>query len=304
LRLPGLVAHADWSVDARKRWLASATLQANDRYRASAPQPVGPLPTLLKGLDAEAGEGPILLGFDFPIGLPRVYAKRKGIEDFVTALTGFGDGFYSVAALPDQISLDRPFYPHRPGNRVRQHLLIGLAFASWTDLLRRCDQQAGACAIFWTLGGQQVGKAAITGWRDLLAPALRDGLDLALWPFQGRLDDLLTRHRFVVAETYPAEFYRHLGLDLRGGKRKQPVRANNAKRLLAWAEGARVDPEDGLVRQIRGGFGTGADGDDRFDAAIGLFGMLNVVLGHRPSGEPDDDDVRRVEGWILGQKAC
>jgi hypothetical protein len=36
---------------------------------------------------------------------------------------------------------------------------------------------------------------------------------------------------------------------------------------------------------------------------VGLFGMLNVVLGRLPCGEPDDPVVRRIEGWILGQSA-
>jgi hypothetical protein len=31
--------------------------------------------------------------------------------------------------------------------------------------------------------------------------------------------------------------------------------------------------------------------------------MLNVVRGARPSGEPDDPVVHRIEGWILGQSA-
>ncbi len=164
----------------------------------------------------------MLLGVDFPIGVPQAYAERAGITEFRTALEGFDDRFYAVAERQDEIDLRRPFYPMRPGDRRRQQLLEGLGLAAWSDLLRRCDRRsatrAAACAIFWTLGGQQVGKAAITGWRDLLAPALQAGLDLALWPFQGSLDELLTRHRFVVAETYPAEVYRHLCLNL---KRRQ-----------------------------------------------------------------------------------
>jgi hypothetical protein len=54
---------------------------------------------------------------------------------------------------------------------------------------------------------------------------------------------------------------------------------------------------------VQRGSGTGASGEDRFDAVVGLLGMLNVVLGRRPSGEPDDPLVRRLEGWILGQTA-
>jgi len=43
-------------------------------------------------------------------------------------------------------------------------------------------------------------------------------------------------------------------------------------------------------------------GDDAFDAVVGLFGMLQVCLGQRATGEPDDREIREVEGWILGRK--
>jgi hypothetical protein len=305
LKLPTLAGHADWSVHPGKRWLARATLRPDGSYRASAPQPVGPLESLWARLGHEAGSGPVLLGVDFPIGLPEAYAERAGITEFRAALKGFDDRFYAVAERQDEIDLQRPFYPMRPGDRRRQHLLDGLKLAAWSDLLRRCDRRspsrAAACAIFWTQGASQVGKAAITGWRDLLAPALRAGLDLALWPFQGNLDELLARHRFVVAETYPAEVYGHLGLNRKGGKRKQVVRRSNAAPLLAWAEQTGVELGPDLVAGIEDGFGTEVSGEDRFDAVVGLFGMLNVVLGRRPPGAPDDPIIRRIEGWILGQ---
>ena len=51
------------------------------------------------------------------------------------------------------------------------------------------------------------------------------------------------------------------------------------------------------------GFGGGADGEDRFDAVVGLWGMLDVALGNRAPGEPDDKTTW-VEGWILGQPAA
>jgi hypothetical protein len=304
--LPALVVHADWSIRPNKRWLALATLQPDRSYRAHASRTVGPLETFWERFGRAAGRGHVLLGFDFPIGLPRAYAEHAGIADFVVALEELDERFYNVAGRQDEICLDRPFYPMRPGGRSRQQLLAGLRL-TWSDLLRRCDRASAtrpeACALFWTLGGQQVGKGAITGWRDLLVPASRAGVDLALWPFHGRLDELLARHRFVVAETYPAEFYRHLGLDLKGGKRSQAVRRSNAAALLAWAETAGVCLDSVLIDEIEDGFGPGGGGDDRFDAAVGLFGMLNVVLGRRPSGEPDDPVVRRIEGWILGQSA-
>jgi hypothetical protein len=33
---------------------------------------------------------------------------------------------------------------------------------------------------------------------------------------------------------------------------------------------------------------------------IGLFGMLNILLGQHDPGEPEDEDMRKIEGWILG----
>ena len=303
--LPTLVAHADWSVRPGKRWLALATRQPDGRYRAGAAQPVGPLETVWVRLAEAAGGGHALLGFDFPIGLPIAYANRAGIAEFRAALPGFVDRFYAAAERPDEIDLEQPFYPMRPGGRRRRHLLDGLGLADWSDLLRRCDLRSptrpAACALFWTLGGSQVGKAAIIGWRDLLAPALRAGVDLALWPFQGPLEELLAGHRFVIAETYPAEVYRHLGLNLRGGKRRQAVRRSNAARLLSWTKEAGVAVAPALLAEIEDGFGSHGSGADRFDAAVGLLGMLNVVLGRRPPGEPDDPLMRRIEGWILGQ---
>jgi hypothetical protein len=56
-----------------------------------------------------------------------------------------------------------------------------------------------------------------------------------------------------------------------------------------------------LQQAIRDGFGSGASGEDRFDALVGLFGVLNVVLGYRSPGELDWSEIRMVEGWILGQ---
>jgi len=56
-----------------------------------------------------------------------------------------------------------------------------------------------------------------------------------------------------------------------------------------------------LRAELRQGFGASADGEDRFDAVVGLFGMLNVVLGRRPPGDATDDTSSKIEGWILGQ---
>ncbi|MGQ9767953.1 MAG: hypothetical protein ACUVSS_11665 [Anaerolineae bacterium] len=310
---PILVAHADWGSAPGKRRLARARLGAGDRYHALPPEPVGLPSELLTRLVDEAAGGAVLLGFDFPIGLPLAYAKAAGITSFVDVLPRLGTGewaqFYAPAGQADEIGLYRPFYPLRPGGARRQHLVDGLRLPDQAALWRRCDVltfgRGSAAPLFWTLGANQVGKAAIIGWRDVLAPALRAGRPpVALWPFAGPLSALLREGWIVVAETYPAECYHHLGLTDRGkrwSKRRHADRVALAPRLLAWAASAGVELAPALRAAIRDGFGPAANGDDAFDAVVGLFGMLGVLLGHRPAGEPSDEEVRCVEGWILGQ---
>lgn len=310
MNLPVLVAHADWSVDRRKRWIALAELQPNGDYRATLPQPAGAAPTLLYRLYSLAPETrPVLAGFDFPIGLPVAYAQRAGIDAFLPYLPRFGQGqwsdFYQVAETAAQIGLRRPFYPYRPGGTSIQHLISGLGLSSRRELYRVCDwAHAGrqaAAPLFWTLGAQQVGKAAITGWRDMLAPALQDSaLPLSIWPFAGELPALLQAGGVVVAETYPAEAGYFLGLRAgAGGKRLQAVRQRHAEQLLslAWELNLALDPE--LVEQIGDGFGADRTAEDRYDAVVGLLGMLAVIRGRRPAGAPPAA-VANVEGWILG----
>ena len=177
----------------------------------------------------------------------------------------------------------------------------------FSELYRRCEEQPGrnrAAALFWLVGGNQVGKAAITGWRDLLGPALvRKDITVSIWPFDGDLTELLARPGMVVAETYPADVYRHLDLEIRRNKRskrRQSDRAEDAGAMNAWARTNQVHLTDRLHAEIVHGFGESTDGEDRFDAVVGLFGMLDVVLGNSPSERPDDATTR-IEGWILGQ---
>jgi hypothetical protein len=302
-----------------KRWMARAVLRADSRYAAYVSELVGEPETLVKRLVAQAGpRGCVLLGFDFPIGLPARYAECACIRDFLALLPQLGHGdwseFYTVAERLDHISLRRPFYPQfsrRKGEAHFSHLLDGLGLEV-SELRRRCEQarpgRRVASPLFWTVGGQQVGKAAISGWKDVLGPALRSGLDVAVWPFSGSLFKLFRPGRMVIAETYPAEFYTHLGVRFsasrrgeKSGKRVQPDRAANAPVLLAWARAAHVRLAPTLRAELQDGFGISADGEDRFDATVGLLGMLNVVLKCRPPGEPDNEVVHRMEGWILGQ---
>ncbi|MBO23405.1 MAG: hypothetical protein CMM26_13680 [Rhodospirillaceae bacterium] len=313
---PAIVAHADWSVDARKRWIARAVRTEGGGYKALAPEPVGDLESFFDRLAAAAGPGEtVFAGFDFPLGLPARYAEAAGIRHFAPSLQQFGRGrwskFYSPAGTSEEINLHRPFYPERPGGTRHKHLIDALGVARIDDLRRTCDQPTdlrfAASPLFWTLGSQQVGKAAISGWRDLIAPARRTRRTLRIWPFDGALPTLLDRPGIVVAETYPGEVYAHLHLRIGAAnksKRNPADRCEDAAPLLTWAAKAGIELSAALAAEIRDGFGPATDGEDRFDATVGLFGMLNVVFGRRPPGDPTDPVTRNIEGWILGLNAA
>jgi hypothetical protein len=321
--IPTLIAHADWGSATKKRTLAVARLSDRDTYRVSAPRLVENPSLLLDELAAQASpSGSVLVGFDFPIGLPLHYANRVGMQDFKNFLTGLGHGngemFYQVAAKPEEISLKRPFYPLRSGSSKQSHLLQALGAASMDDLRRLCERAGmddtgithrAACPLFWTLGGQQVGKAAILGWSQVIGPALRDpSLKVGLWPFDGDLDELIMPGGLVVLETYPAEFYHHLGIRFsnhktgsKTGKRVQAERQANASRLIEWAHDNQIEIEPPLEILLMDGFGNSANGDDYFDAVVGLFGMINIISGNHPSGIPEGERIRKIEGWIFGK---
>lgn len=312
--LPDLVVHADWSINDRKRWMVCAHRTAAG-YRVEAPEPVGDLSRFLQRLRMRAGpDACVLAGFDFPIGLPEAYAEKAGIVDYLAWLPQLGQGdwldFDHAAESAVQISLYRPFYPARPGQARQAHLLEALGVSGLDDLRRVCERahpgRRPAAPLFWTMGSQQVGKAALCGWRNVLLPAL-SSYNARIWPFSGHLVELLQPGGLVLAEIYPAEFYSHLGLNFKRmagrsmSKRSRAARLAQVEALLDWQERAGVSFTPVLDRAVRDGFGSSPEGEDCFDALVGVLGMINILVGHRPLWEPDQWVLRRVEGWIFGQ---
>jgi hypothetical protein len=291
--------------------MASAALDAG-RYIISPPVQVLDAAVLVPTTVSTAGGRRVVIGFDFPIGLPRAYAFRAGIDRFMDALPTFGSGawaqFYELAESASEISLGRPFYPRRPGGSAREHLVEGLGVGSTADLLRECERATAtrgiACPLFWTLGGNQVGRAAIAGWREVLVPALGTlGNRLGIWPFDGDLADLLESRECVIAETYPAQACVQLGLSAPGrgwSKRNREDRVKQGSHLLEWTRSKPIDIGT-VASAVADGFGTASTGEDQFDAVIGLLGMLDVMLGGTKEGFPTDEPTRIVEGWIFGQ---
>jgi hypothetical protein len=271
---------------------------------------VGDPAVFLNVLRAEANGAAVALGVDLPIGVPRVYAAQRpepGFLRFLETIRGWPDFFLVCEALTD-IRPDRPFYPARGVKgmtRASHALALGLGGAS--GLSRLCDratpERPPGAPLFWTLGANQSGKAAIAAWRDMLLPALALGDHLRLWPFEGPFRALLAPGTVAMAETYPAEALRHLGIRLRGSKRRQADRAAVAPPLLAAMARLDVSPEPALMDAVTDGLGADPAGEDRFDCLLGVLCVINVLAGHRPDTTPDDPWLTTWEGWVLGQTA-
>jgi hypothetical protein len=299
-----IAAHADWSKDPRKRWVAVA--RRNGRtWRAEAPVPVGDPAALAAALIAD---GPATLGLDLPIGLPRGLAAGRAEPGFPAFLAGLAarPDFFEISASLATVSPERPFYPARPARGMtRASHAAALGLDGPDALNRACDRAtrlrpAGA-PLVWTLGANQSGRAAIAAWRDWLAPALAAGAAYALWPFDGGLHALQRRGRLVLAECYPAEAMRTRGIPRLGSKRSAAARRATAPALRAAMAVLHVEPDASLAAEIADGFGPRPDGEDRFDSLIGLLGVIAVLDGAQPDHIPDDPWIRRWEGWVLGQ---
>ncbi|MGD0109279.1 MAG: hypothetical protein ABSC06_35370 [Rhodopila sp.] len=306
----GLAAHADWSIDPRKRWITVAA-RTTTSWTLAEPRLVGDVATLLPRLTEEAEGGAVALGADLPIGLPRAYAAVRPETDFRAFLRNVGGmpDFFTVCASLDELRPDRPFYPARGiagMTRLSHALALGLTDAA--GLSRACDrataERPAGAPLFWTLGANQSGKAAIAAWQHLILPALKNSEpSLRLWPFEGPFRSLLSAGSVALAETYPAEALRHLGMKLRGSKRRHADRCAAGGALMTVMERLLATPDDAMRRAVLTGFGADASGEDRFDSVLGVLCVLNVLAGNRPDTAPGDPWIQRWEGWVLGQTA-
>ena len=139
------LTRADWSKDAHKRWAATAERHAG-HWRVGSPALVRSIPSFLCDAFKQGDRERVLLGFDFPIGVPAAYGIQTGFLNFKDALlpvlgTAAWEQFFDVASRPDEVSLRRPFYPRSSMKGVRKKTLVeGLGMQTFDDLLRVCDR--------------------------------------------------------------------------------------------------------------------------------------------------------------------
>ncbi|MGI9127992.1 MAG: hypothetical protein ACR2IG_07265 [Roseomonas sp.] len=302
-----VIFHADWSISKAKRWLAKAERRQSGWAISSVV--IAPC-KLTELLLEEARDKRVLAGFDFPIGVPATWATTMGIHSFPIFLEQLAKGaypeFFTGAESKYEISSARPFYPARAISVVKQeHLYAAHGLNAFKELRRQCESRTkhrlAACPLFWTLGANQVGKGAISGWQEVVMPCVKEGA--RLWPFSGELE-LGNSTGLTIAETYPAEIYGWIDIKFlgKGGKKSQEKRSELIPKIEAWIEKRNIRLFPDVAAQLQKGFGSAPDGEDRFDAFCGICGMIAIAEGTRVSGAPNDASVRNFEGWILGQK--
>jgi hypothetical protein len=311
--LPTRIAHADWGTAANKCVVATAELN-DGRYHVRLPRTVRAGTDLIQRMRLADHPGlSTLLGFDFPLGVPRAYAQTASITNFADWFRRLelDSAFFNIASDIKEVSTARPFFPmlitdRTPGIKTRFRVALGLGAE---EMLRACDRshcsRPAASEMFWALGPAAVGKMTLAGWKHairlaLAAPSRR----YSIWPFDGPMPHLLEASDAVIVETYPRDAYLQLGLQMgRHGtsKTRQADRAAETPRLVEWCAANAVLPDNDLLDQVLDGFGPHKGGDDLFDAVVGLFGMIDTMRRGAEPDLPDDPAVHLIEGWMFGQ---
>jgi hypothetical protein len=300
------------------RWVVRADDDGHG-WRVRAPEPWDA--AMHMRLIRAPGDAAVMLGLDVPLGVPRAWAARMGLASVRDLLAAIRDDRWphllDPAPRAADIAPSRPFYPRAPGGARHADLVSGLGLASVDDLRRECDRpvpgvMGSAAPVFWLVGPQQVGKAAITAWRDVVAPAVALA-HVRLWPMDGALAALMVPGRVVVAEVYPRAAYAWPLRFPRTGwsKRRQVDRQMRAAQVRHWlgASGLPITLDSAMHEGLDSGFGPGPSGEDPFDATMGALQMIAVLDGLVPEAPPGLIDateahVRATEGWILGRPSA
>ena len=72
-------------------------------------------------------------------------------------------------------------------------------------------------------------------------------------------------------------------------------------RVWNQAAGLNLLLSDDLQRAVIDGFGANPNGEDPFDAVVGLLAILKEIARPAPGRTPAVPEVQHLEGWIFGQ---
>ena len=290
---------ADWSKNARKRSVHVADVhRCCIRHENEASWSLTTLLSLARRL---AHRGPVLVGIDLVLGVPKKYWtelramgrwKVTSFIDWLGQIDPAGD-FFETVEDPATWCLDRPFFTVAKGDGGRTSFEKRLP----DGFHRRIDRCTGANPVFAVSGiPGTVGSATRAVWQEL-APLVGDDRDFAVWPFDGELHDLLSRKTVVLAETYPRLAYaaaltRDLPtgrIDIGKTKRDNRVHACDLLERADWVRDGGVDLGD---------LSPARDDEDAFDSHLTAAAVLRCIRENQPLTDPDWID-KEAEGSML-----
>jgi len=231
-----------------------------------------------------------LVGFDFAFSLPWnrdleslpvCFSGLKGARQLWTFIDDFCNDMPFLHAGPIWQSQESPF---RPFIKFWSHADHYQGDMFDGGQLRRTEMAAKASGLrpksVYRLAGHQVGAGSFAGMRLLNRIAHAQGTDVAIWPF-----DAIETAKVVVAEIYPAAFYR-----LAGRSRPTPKQAKSGAHAA-------------VVGDVLKFFDARYDGriPDSIDAIDALTSTAAMMHLSRTCLLPlfDDPDISGNEGWIF-----
>jgi hypothetical protein len=237
----------------------------------------------------ETLEDATLVGMDFGFSLPwphegALFGSTPDITNvaslwkYVELLCCEEKDFYAGAIWKSDASEFRK-YIHHHATSYRGKLYD-------RSRLRQCELQSKLRPIsIYHMSGAQVGAGSFSGMRILNAIKARNGVDVAIWPF-----DLISRQSVVIVEIYPSLFYLEKGF-----RRRRLNKGLNDDEFFAY--------RDAVLRS----YGAVAIESDRVrsvDSVDAVVSAAVLATGSRDLTNFDLPSNRKAlmqrEGWIFG----
>lgn len=231
----------------------------------------------------------ILIAADLPIGIPTQPSDVYSGLDQPTFL-GWLD---SITERCRDDAWRESMIAKGVANRSSEQPFVSLGKGErrggW-DGKRRCDVAANAESIYCVdHGPKQVGKSALQFWWDVMMP-IRQAYpgQTAVWPMEDT-----SSASVIFAECYPALCQRMV-LGGNVSKRNALAVATSLKTLAA-------DPKTRSMAEIETWIHA-ASSEDEFDMFITALAIARLFSeDHDLLNHPDDQSIKTLEGWILGQ---
>jgi hypothetical protein len=299
---------ADWAKPVSGREVYRADVPGRAVAREPPPKGGWTVSELMKAGMRRRRDGPVLIGFDAPLGVPKSYldvaistvpewAGCKGFVDWLLVASQ-RPAFFSETADRGAWSLESPFFVISKKGRL---LWEKRARSLGVESLREIDKLTGAKSVFVVSGiPGSVGSAARDIWQGLVPFLKEPSPSVAVWPFKGTLEELAGSEGVVVGEIYPRAAYAN-ALSPKGPNQRAPMALAKSKcRVRRQALDQLVASTWVTENAVRvADLEEALDSDDAFDALLTAAALLRCVL-EGTSLESALSVAAEAEGGILG----